>query len=154
MTLELRLADLNDERFLTATMTAAFNFDSAFYFGEGQEDGPPGYNDGTLSKKIMQNPALSTYIISDEAVAKGFLTVNAATNELTYFCILPAYINQGVGTQALQALLALYPDIRWQVETPSYSLRNHHFYEKFGFEKYGEKNYGPAAVSFLFRQKQ
>lgn len=152
MTIELRQADRNDDAFLTEVMTGAFNFDTAFYFGEGEEDGPPGYNDGTLSEKILDNPDFSTYIISDDTIAKGFITIAPTENTVHYFCILPKFINQGVGGAAWKLIEAMYPESSWQVETPSYSLRNHAFYEKFGFEKFAEKKYSGTAKSFLFRQ--
>jgi hypothetical protein len=58
--------------------------------------------------------------------------------------ISPMYLsicfqNKGLGTEILNAIFSLYPDARlWSLSTPKMSLRNGHFYEKFGFISVGE----------------
>jgi GNAT superfamily N-acetyltransferase len=51
----------------------------------------------------------------------------------------PIYQNKGLGTQIINLLFPLYSDARlWTLSTPKPSLRNGHFYEKFGFISVGE----------------
>ena len=38
----------------------------------------------------------------------------------------------------------------WMLETPDYSKRNHHFYEKCGFKKIGEHVFEDGGKSFVF----
>jgi GNAT superfamily N-acetyltransferase len=52
----------------------------------------------------------------------------------------PSYQNKGLGTQIVNSIFLLYPDARlWSLSTPKPSLRNGHFYEKFGFISVGEQ---------------
>ncbi|MFD2875681.1 GNAT family N-acetyltransferase [Paenibacillus rhizoplanae] len=55
------------------------------------------------------------------------------------FFIDPLYQNQGFGHEALHFLFVQYPAAkRWTLDTPSWAVRNHHFYEKHGFIRIGE----------------
>jgi hypothetical protein len=47
-----------------------------------------------------------------------------------------------------------YPSTKsWTLETPSFALKNHYFYEKCGFEKIEEKKEpGEEWVSFVYRK--
>jgi len=46
----------------------------------------------------------------------------------------------------------MFPEKKWQVETPAYSLRNHRFYKKLGFKKIGERAYDSETTAFLFEK--
>ena len=51
----------------------------------------------------------------------------------------PDVQNQGIGKQVMAFAEGLYPDAkRWTLDTPSWAVRNHHFYEKLGYMKVRE----------------
>jgi len=50
----------------------------------------------------------------------------------------PTHHNRGIGTQALQFIEQRYPATKWTLNTPTWAIRNQHFYEKFGYVKVGE----------------
>ncbi len=68
-----------------------------------------------------------------------------------YFCLDPVFIGKGLGTRIWETFERNKTGI-WQLETPAFSLRNHHFYIKLGFKQIGEKRYGPEATAFVFEK--
>nr|WP_161841951.1 GNAT family N-acetyltransferase [Enterococcus sp. JM4C] len=50
-------------------------------------------------------------------------------NLVEYFCLLPDFSGRGVGSTAWQLFEQGQTGI-WRLETPDYSKRNHHFYQK------------------------
>ena len=58
--------------------------------------------------------------------------------------ISPDYQNRGIGQAAMQAMFSLHPDVKkWTLCTPSWAIRNQHFYEKLGFVKIRETEIDP-----------
>jgi GNAT superfamily N-acetyltransferase len=52
----------------------------------------------------------------------------------------PDYHNRGIGTQAMHFIQRTYPTAKkWSLDTPLYAVRNHHFYEKFGYVRVKEE---------------
>lgn len=137
---------------LQEIMEASFNYDTEIYFGKGEKSGPTGYDDGSLAKKIMMDKLIQTRFIMRGEKVVGFISWERQKCIINYFCISPEYINQGIGTRAWQLFEEMYQESDWLVETPSYSKRNHFFYEKLGFKKIGEKNYGFKAQSYLYKK--
>ncbi|MEK2534718.1 GNAT family N-acetyltransferase [Tetragenococcus halophilus] len=152
--MEIYLKSIEKEAVLvTEIMTDAFNYDAEIYFGKGAEFGPPGYSDGTLARKVLQNVHVNNYFIylSNKQLV-GFLSIDIKNGQLDYFCIRSNFINQGIGTATWSEIERIFPEKKWQVETPAYSLRNHRFYEKLGFKKIGEKTYDSETAAFLFEK--
>lgn len=143
---------MNDQNQLTSILTKSFNYDTALYFGANVQDGPPGYNDGSLAKKILANPSFTSFFIFDNQNLMGFISYCLEVRELHYFCLLPEFIGQGYGTNIWQMIEEKHGKEGWRVETPSYSIGNHYFYRKLGFEKIGEQHYSETAVSFVFEK--
>lgn len=49
------------------------------------------------------------------------------------------YQNKGFGTRIMNLIEKEFPSaIEWSLDTPHLNKRNHHFYEKLGYEKVGE----------------
>jgi GNAT superfamily N-acetyltransferase len=58
---------------------------------------------------------------------------------LRVISIIPEYCNLGIGSKALKHIEKDNSDaLEWELITPHKSLRNHYFYEKFGYKKIGE----------------
>jgi len=143
-----------DKEWLTEIMTAAFNFDTTYHRKDTAEDGPPGYNDGSLAERMLADADLSIYIIEVDCENIGFLSffVSEQIGIVEKFCIDPKYIGQGIGTQAWKLFEEQESVAKWQLETPDYSTRNHRFYEKCGFHKIGEKKYSEDSCSFIYEK--
>lgn len=148
-------AEYTDKVWLTEVMTAAFNYDTAIHRTDTKEDGPPGYDDGTLAEKMLRTADLLIYTIIVDQKRIGFLSfsVVGTLGTLEKFCLLPIYINQGFGTKAWQLLEEQQSCKKWVLETPDYSLTNHYFYEKCGFIRTGKKKYDDDSYSIIFEKE-
>lgn len=152
MELNLLEATIQDVEEITVIMTASFNYDTAFYFGEGKTDGPPGYDDGSLATRVLEDGQIQTWFICQGTEKIGCVSIHLENWEIKYFCLLPEFINQGIGTQVWKELDQRFGERPWFLETPDYSLRNHAFYEKIGFAKVREKEYPDGGKSFLYEK--
>ncbi len=142
----------SDALFLANVLKKSFDSDSEMAFGKGTRLGPPGYDDGTLCKKIMSNHALKKLVISCGKERCGILVYEDGDPSIIhYFCLDPVFIGKGLGTRIWETFERNKTGI-WQLETPAFSLRNHHFYIKLGFKQIGEKRYGPEATAFVFEK--
>ena len=64
-----------------------------------------------------------------------------------------AYQNTGIGQRIMKEIFNKYNTYSlWTVYTPFKSYRNHHFYEKLGFVKYGEARESDDLVLFKYRR--
>ena len=144
-----------DYPFLTRIMTAAFDEDTRLHTSL-LHDGPAGYDDGTLIKKLHETPGyLTEKVLLDGKLIGGYtVCYQQQRSVLELLFLSPDVSGQGIGTQVWQHIERHFADTHcWEVETPSYSRRNHHFYtEKCGFHFTGEKQY-PDATSFLFEKE-
>ncbi|WP_430611355.1 GNAT family N-acetyltransferase [Enterococcus sp. DIV0876] len=150
MCIRFHAINQSDAVFLADVLKKSFDSDSELAFGKGVKLGPPGYDDGTLCEKILQDTSLQKLIISYKQENCGILVYkDGEPSTISYFCLDPRFIGQGIGTRTWKAFEVNKKGI-WQVETPDFSLRNHHFYQKLGFKQIGEKSYGDQSKSFLF----
>lgn len=117
---------------------AAFHHDSVMYPGV-EIGGPPGYDSvEQMREKIEQD---ETYKIVHEGRCIGGIVVFAKGQghyHLDVIFIEPTWHNRGIGSQAMEFLERMYPARLWTLDTPTYALRNQHFYEKFGYMKVAE----------------
>ena len=142
---------------LTRIMTLAFNEDTSIHT-ELKEDGPSGYNDGSLIKKLNENKDFESYKIIYENNIVGAYTVGIKENNeytLEMLFINPEYRENHLGTFVWKDIERKYTNAkRWIVETPSYSKRNHYFYtKKCGFKFFMENIYDNGNRSFLFQKE-
>lgn len=154
MALIFEQAEYSEKEWLTEVMTAAFNFDTVLHREDEIEDGPPGYDDGTLAEKMLTTENLINYIILVDQKRIGFLSfsIEGSIGVLEKFCLLPAYIGQGFGSQAWHLLEDRKLCTKWVLETPDYSVKNHRFYEACGFVMRGKKRYGEDSYSVVFEK--
>ncbi len=58
---------------------------------------------------------------------------DSGLNHVGAIFVDPAFQDQGVGARTWEFVESTYPQTkRWQVETPGFATKNHHFYEKCG----------------------
>lgn len=139
---------------LTPIMKAAFDEDTRLHTNKA-EDGPTGYDTGELLEKLLVLPQSVSKVIYYEGQIIGEYTIVYNDNVFTLemFFIDPNYHSKGIGTMVWNEIETTYEDVKtWVLETPDYSTRNHHFYEKCGFKKVKECVYSADAKSFLFEK--
>ena len=153
MTISFREFNPADTNFLKQLLIDSFNSDSELAFGDGIKMGPPGYDNGILATNIIKDTNFLKLIILNQNHACGILVFTLGTpNVINYFCLDPHFIGKNIGSSAWQLIEKEYPGT-WQLETPDFSLRNHHFYEKNGFTKIDEKIYTPDSSSFIYMKE-
>ena len=75
--------------------------------------------------------------------------------EIEYFFIIERFHNRGIGSQVIHLIEDRYGDVEtWYLVTPYKAYRNHHFYEKMGYEKIGEYQPDPDREFILFRYQK
>ena len=152
MTLSYRRMEKKDIAELTKIMKDAFDEDTRMHT-DLKEDGPNGYDDGRLLEKLLDLKNARSCVINDDGQMIGGYTVriNQDVSILEMLFIDPIYSSKGLGQQIWHDIEQCYPEvITWMLETPAYSKRNHHFYEKCGFKQMGERRYTHDSVSFVY----
>jgi GNAT superfamily N-acetyltransferase len=129
-----------DAEALVKVQIRAFHDDARIYPGV-EIGGPPGYDsvEETL-KKIVQDDFYK--IKAEDQIIGGIVVFDFGDGHfhLDLIFIDPDYHNRGIGTQAMQFLERTYPTTKkWTLDTPLYAIRNHHFYEKFGYVRVKEE---------------
>lgn len=147
-----------DYDILTKIMTSAFNEDTSMHT-DLKEDGPRGYNDGSLIKWLNENKNFESYKIIYNNTIVGAYTVEIKANSeynLEMLFIDPKYRKNHLGRIVWKDIEQKYIAAkRWTVETPDYSERNHHFYTKnCGFVFQRENICENGAKSFIFEKQK
>ncbi|MCY6957565.1 GNAT family N-acetyltransferase [Clostridium brassicae] len=147
-----------DYRILTEIMTSAFNEDTSLHT-DLKEDGPTGYNDGSLIKWLNEHKSFESYKIVYNNTIVGAYTIGINPNNnysLEMLFIDPKYRKNHLGTIVWKHIEEKYIDAnKWTVETPDYSKRNHYFYtEKCGFVFHRENVYKDGSKSFIFEKRK
>lgn len=84
------------------------------------------------------------YKIMNDSKIIGVLLVSTTGREhgrIDRLYILPDHQGNGTGSKVLALLEALYPEVNlWTLDTTQFSKRNHHFYEKNGYQLDSQNN--------------
>ena len=142
MTLTIERATPADAEAMVRVQVAAFHDDARLYPGVAL-GGPPGYDSvPTLLLKIDQDECYK--LIYEGQIVGGVVVYDYGEGHfhLDVIFVDPAYHGCGFGTQAMLFIERTYPAAKWTLDTPTYALRNQHFYEKFGYVKVGEADHG------------
>lgn len=140
-----------DAEALVKAQIAAFHYDSVLYPGV-EIGGPPGYDSvESTCKKIEEG--LSYTIVDAGQIIGGMVAFDMGDGHvhLDLIFIEPAYHNRSIGTQAMSFLEQAHPAGLWTLDTPSWAIRNQHFYEKLGYVKVKEETY-PDIVLFGYEK--
>lgn len=135
MNITVERACPEDAKKLVEVQNKAFHSDFILY-GEcpsynEPEDVIRGFIKDILVYKIMDDDE----IIGDAIVRKK----EKRLYHLRTLAVVPEYWNSGAGTKAIEYIENDNKEaLEWELITPEKSLRNHHFYEKFGYKKVGE----------------
>lgn len=150
VTIEKSKADDAEE--LVRIQVMSFNSDAMLYPGV-EEGGPPGYDSIDLMRRKIAEDITYT-IRMDGKIVGGITLFEKAPDHLhlDVIFIAPELHGKGIGSKAMIFLTETYPGVRWTLDTPVYAVRNHHFYEKFGFIR-GQMTYEPDGFALYAYEK-
>jgi ribosomal protein S18 acetylase RimI-like enzyme len=130
---------------LTEIQRRVFDDDNKLKPPGGSMEGPPGYDSVAWNAQwIAKTPYYK--ILLDGQLVGGLIVFDMGQGhyELGRIWVDPAFQNQGIGQQAVQLMFGAFPDAaRWTLGTPSWAIRNQHFYEKMGFVRVRETKVDP-----------
>lgn len=138
MSVSFERAEIHDVESLVSVAVAAFHHDSILY-PNIEPGGPPGYDSSAVMQhKITEDECYK--IVESEHIVGGMIVFAKGNGHyhLDLIFISPEYHNRGIGTQAVRFIEDTYPATRWTLDTPTWAIRNIHFYEKLGYVKVGE----------------
>lgn len=143
---------------LTRIMKAAFDEDTALHT-DREEDGPRGYEDGSLIERLNERKNFETKKILYQGQIVGSFTVSRhAEREYTLEMLYldPACRGLHLGTAVWNGIEQAYTEaVKWLLETPDYSTRNHHFYRnKCGFTFLREQRHPNGGNSYVFEKNR
>jgi GNAT superfamily N-acetyltransferase len=144
--LTIERARLEDAEALVRVQVAAFHDDARLYPGVAL-GGPPGYDSvATMLLKIDKDESYK--LVYEGEIVGGLVVYDYGEGHfhLDVIFVDPAYQGHGFGTQAIQFIERTYPATKWTLDTPTYALRNQHFYEKFGYLRMGEADLGDVRL--------
>lgn len=150
-------ASLDDIPELVPVMKRAFDDDSQKHLGKPR-GGPEGYDNGDFFRKWMPyKESVSYKILLDGCVVGGLIiwVYEHGRNTLGTIFMDPNVQDSGIGSMAWRLVEGRYPDARsWELGTPCWAVKNHHFYVKNGFRKVREESVDDVSVkvSFIFRK--
>lgn len=139
MMIIIEKASKADAMRLAEIQKASFDEESK-QFNNSDIGGPPGYDSASWQEEMM---GCGDYykVHKDGAIIGGALVFRQTDGGLNLGRIFidPKYQNQGVGMRVMNEIEAIYSgSCKWWLDTPKWSVRNHHFYTKCGFTKVGE----------------
>jgi ribosomal protein S18 acetylase RimI-like enzyme len=141
MNIAFERATLADAEALVAAQIAAFHYDSVLYPGV-EIGGPPQYDSVEFMRQQIQQDECYTMVDAGQIVG-GMVVFNMGQGHvhIDRIFIHPEHQNRGIGTQAMQFLEQTYAATRWTLDTPTWAVRNQHFYEKLGYVKVKEETF-------------
>lgn len=135
----------SDVEILTETQIRTFIDDNKHKPPGCSMEGPPGYNSLKWNAHWISHTDYYK-IIFDRKIVGGLILFDLGDQhiEVGRIWIDPAVQNRGIGQMAMKKIFKLYPEIkRWTLGTPTWAIRNQHFYEKLGFVKVRETKVDP-----------
>lgn len=137
---EIEKATLKDVERLTEIQTRTFKDDNKLKPPGCNMEGPPGYNSVSWNTEwIEKTPYFK--ILLDGQIVGGIIVFDMGQGcyEVGRVYVDPDSQNRRIGQQAFELMFRAFPETRkWILGTPSWAIRNQHFYEKMGFVKVRE----------------
>ena len=143
--IEIREATTDNAEQLTEIQTRTFLDDNRLKPPGCSMEGPPGYDSVDWNAGWMgRTPYFK--ILLDGQIVGGIIVFDLGQGryELGRIYVDPDLQNQGIGQHAVRQMFAAFPEaIQWTLGTPSWAIRNQHFYEKMGFVRVRETEVDP-----------
>lgn len=150
MKIKIEPAEAGDALKLIDVQNRAFQEDFEKY-GEC-----PAYNESLEAmRERIQNAIV--YKVTSGGEIIGDIIVRRRENNRYYLrviAVVPEHWDRGVGTMAMNFIEKEMADAsEWSLITPHQSIRNHHFYEKLGFQKTGETVHSELLILWEYKKK-
>lgn len=130
---------INDALEIKDIMIKIVEDESLRWFKNGDKPYVPGYNSTEMQKYHTWDNKYYKIIYENNIV--GVVLIYSTGKEharIDRFYISPEYQNLRIGTEVLKLVENLFQDVSiWTLDTIQQSQRNHHFYEKNGYELVG-----------------
>jgi len=143
----------SDAETLAAVSRRAFEHD--VNYGAPGPCGPPGYDSPTWQRRAMKDGSYYKILEADQIVG-GFVLFRRRDGSLEFgrAFLEPERQNRGIGAELLRFAEGVFPETkRLVLDTPSWNLRNQHFYEKGGYVKTGEIEAGEGFPLFQYEKR-
>lgn len=152
MSITFERATAGDAEALVEAQIAAFHHDAVLYPGV-EIGGPPGYDSVERTRQRIEEGLFYAMVDSGQIVG-GMVAFEMGQGHvhLGQIFIVPAYQDRGIGTRAIQFLEQSHPATLWTLDTPSWAIRNQHFYEKLGYIKVAEETL-PEIILFGYEKR-
>ncbi|GAK50208.1 hypothetical protein CLOSPO_02774 [Candidatus Moduliflexus flocculans] len=142
-------ACLEDANALITVQNVAF-YDDFIAYGEC-----PAYNESFnamrdhIITKIVYKIIAQDQIIGDIIIRP----IGEGRYYIRVISIKPEYQGKGIGKKAMQFIESEITDAKeWELITPFKSYRNHHFYEKLGFQKIDQYKHSDVLTMFVYKK--
>jgi len=143
--IKIKKATSRDVERLTETQTRTFQDDNKLKPPGCDMGGPPGYDSVDWNAEwIAKTPYYK--ILFDDQIVGGIIIfeLEEGRYELGRIYVDPDFQNRGIGQQAVGQMFGAFSEAKkWILGTPSWAIRNQHFYEKMGFVRVGETEVDP-----------
>ncbi|CAH8770394.1 GNAT family N-acetyltransferase [Paenibacillus dendritiformis] len=136
----LERAIKNDAPKLAELQKASFDEESK-HFNNNEIGGPPGYDSISWQEEMMQICEYLKVLFNGQIIGGALILIESNhVHNLGRIFIDPNFQNQGIGMKVMKEIERSFPDsTKWWLDTPSWSVKNHHFYTKCGFTKVREE---------------
>ncbi|MHA6531142.1 GNAT family N-acetyltransferase [Paenibacillus sp. BAC0078] len=138
--LSIQLASPQDASRLAEVQKRTFDHDAQQYQNK-PEEGPPGYGSISWQSDMMKSGHYYK-LLEDDVIIGGMIIFPSENKEechLGRIFIDPKHQNRGYGQEAFRFLFSTFSSAqKWTLDTPSWAVRNHHFYKKHGFVQIAE----------------
>jgi ribosomal protein S18 acetylase RimI-like enzyme len=129
-----------------ADLDALVELNALAFEGDERQNGkgPASYKNPPWHQNALTHHHYFKMLLGQDLVG-GMVVVDKEEGHyfLDTIFIGPAYQDLGLGQKAMRFLEHAFPQAkRWSLVTPHKSYRNHHLYEKLGYQKTGEKFLG------------
>jgi GNAT superfamily N-acetyltransferase len=151
----LIISSENDAETLCHIQHAAFDVEARRMHWPGP-CGPEGYDTEEGQLDLMQRTELFKIMHLGKTVG-GVAMINSGNRcRLVRIFVDPSHQGKGIGRATFMQLFERYPNAdMWELDTPSWSLRNHVLYESLGFRKVGETDEGDRGFRlFLYERRK
>jgi GNAT superfamily N-acetyltransferase len=149
------LAEPADARILTSIQAEAFDHEAAL-FRMDTNRGPEGYDSVESTRELIDAGSLWKIMQGNEVVGGLVVTVlKDGRARINRIFVDPNHQRKGVGGRAVQEIQTRFSEASvWELDTPSWAVRNQKFYEKIGFVHVGhtlEPNSG--FILYIYRMQ-
>jgi GNAT superfamily N-acetyltransferase len=155
--LSFRQMNESDIPDITPVMKRSFDDDAQKHLGK-ESGGPPGYDNGDFFHTwlLPYQESVGYVMLADQQMIGGIIVwiLPEGHNILGTIFVDPEFQDLGVGQQTWGYIEATYPETKsWRLGTPVWATKNHHFYQKCGFEKVEEDPLIPTEEDLTIYRK-